>query len=122
MKLFSQAKLRHTLTMSLLAAGCTSAWAQVRVPAEIDVEQEQRRALERQQQLQQYQQDELEHRQRQAVRALEAAVDAQEKPLATDLGRLSLPEDERPCFPIQQVGITGIEGTQVPSALWRGLP
>ncbi|MDO4796130.1 MAG: ShlB/FhaC/HecB family hemolysin secretion/activation protein [Brachymonas sp.] len=122
MELFSQTKLRHTLTVSLLAAGCISAWAQSFVPAEIGAEQEQRRTLERQQQLQQQQQNELERRQRQAVQALEAQVDAQAQAPAVDLGRLPLPEDERPCFPIQQVDITGMEGTQVPSALWRGLP
>lgn len=122
MELFSQNNLRrHTLTISLLAAGCTSVWAQSFAPAEIGAEQEQRRALERQQQKQQQLQDELEHRQRQAMQALEAQVDAQARPTATDLGHLPLPEDERPCFPIQQVDITGMEGTQVPSALWRGL-
>lgn len=123
MELFSQNKLcRHTLTISLLAAGCTSVWAQSFVPAEIGAEQEQRRALERQQQLQQQQQNEVEHRQRQAVQALEAQVDTQAQAPAVDLGHLPLPEDERPCFSIQQVGITSMEGTQVPSALWRGLP
>lgn len=122
MELFSQNNLRrHTLTIGLLAAGCTSVWAQSFAPAEIGAEHEQRRALERQQQKQQQLQDELEHRQRQAVQVLEAQVDAQARPTATDLGHLPLPEDERPCFPIQQVDITGMEGTQVPSALWRGL-
>ena len=33
-----------------------------------------------------------------------------------------LPDDETPCFPVREIQIKGMEGTQVPSALWRGLP
>ena len=123
MEISSQPRLRHALMASLLATGCANAWAQPFMPAEINAEQEQRRALERQQQMQQQRQDEQEQRQRQAVQTLEAQVDeAANKAPAADLGHMLLPDDETPCFPVREIQIKSMEGTQVPSALWRGLP